>query len=88
LKLSRPISLADVMLLNIADVKSLANHTIRENAYPIKTLASVQEFKDQLDSENDGVHMDDIVHFMETNQDITGDNLFDTDDIRYLLEQI
>jgi hypothetical protein len=86
--LSRPINSEDVMLLNITGVKSLTNQSISEAAYPIITLISVQQIKELVDLEGDGVHMDDIIKYMNTLGDLTGDNVFDPYDIQFLLQQI
>jgi hypothetical protein len=37
---------------------------------------------------NDGVHIDDIIKYMKTLGDLTGDNVFDTYDVQFLLQQI
>jgi hypothetical protein len=88
LTLSRAITLQDLMLLNVTGVKSINDQTLNEAVFPIINLESVQQLQTLIDVSNDGVHIDDIIKFINSREDLTGDNVFDSYDIQFLLQQI
>jgi hypothetical protein len=88
LKLNGAIPGTNNWMLNITGVRTAAGADVNITAFPITSMAKVQQLNTLIDPLNDGVHMDNIIMYMQTKQDVTGDGVFDRFDIQYLLDQI
>ncbi|QGQ97946.1 tandem-95 repeat protein [Paenibacillus psychroresistens] len=88
LKLNGVLTNQGTWLLIVNGVKNSAGASINVISLPVTSPVQILEIQQRLDTANDGVHIDDIIKHMNTLEDITGDNVFDSYDIQFILQQI
>ncbi|MDB5053886.1 MAG: hypothetical protein JWM44_1936 [Bacilli bacterium] len=88
LSLSSTITAQDSPLLNISGVNTMSGKAVHIVSDPIISLAGILQLRHTLDSQNDGIHIDDIVQYMNKIPDLNGDNKFDIYDAVFLLKEL
>lgn len=87
LKLDKPILPGEIVQLNLLQGAVLLpnNQPLLQMNVPVLTNAQLNVLSQQLDISMDGVHIDDVVRFMNTQPDLNGNGQYDRYDVQVLL---